>query len=147
MEWIFLFIISWILFFLLVDYKTLKKNVFCGLFAIIIQLIIDSEYTSHKYYVINNNYIPIFGSSLFFVLGPVFVIGMLLAQYHPKKKLLIFVHCITIIVLFTLQEYLLLLTNSLHYINWDIWNSVEINSMSVFSLSWFSIIFLKKEVK
>ena len=147
MEWIILFIISWILFFLLVDYKTLKINILCGLFAMIVQLFIDFEFTTHKYYVINNNSISLFGSSLFFVLGPVFVIGILLAQYHPKKKSLIIVHCISLIVLFTLQEYLLVLTNSLHYINWDVWNSIEINSMAIFSLSWFSIVFLKKEAK
>ena len=147
MEWVILFIISWILFFLLVDLKTLKINIFCGLFAMIMQLMIDYEFTTHKFYVVNNNYICVFGSSLFFVLGPVFVIGILLAQYHPTKKWAIIFHCVFLSTVYTLQEYLLLQTNSLHYLNWDIWSSIRINTMAILSLSWFSIVVLKKGVK
>ena len=34
MEWVIVFIANWILFFLLVDWKKLKLNIWCGILAV-----------------------------------------------------------------------------------------------------------------
>lgn len=144
MAWIILFIASYILFFLLVDYKALKTNIWCGLLAIVLQMLTDSQAISHQYYRINDPVLHIWGSSLFFVLGPVLVIGILLAQYHPVKSSHIIMNVIVLTALYTLQEVLLLMTGALTYTNWGLVLSAQINFLSLLCLSWFSFFALKK---
>ncbi|WP_035571064.1 hypothetical protein, partial [Halonatronum saccharophilum] len=86
MEWIIVFIKSWILLYLLVDLKRLKVNIWCGVLAVALQIAIDTRAISRGWYHINRKGISILGSSLFFTLGPVLVIGILMAQYHPRKR-------------------------------------------------------------
>ncbi|MGE5405694.1 MAG: hypothetical protein ACM3PP_12230, partial [Candidatus Saccharibacteria bacterium] len=147
MEWIILFVISWVLLFLLADWKALKTNVWCGLLAMGMQVWVDSHYIQHKLYGVHKPVIDIFGSSAFFVAGPVFVIGVLLAQFYPAKRWARIVHLIVITALFSLQEYLLVKRSVLHYINWHQMDSLGVNVAAMALLSWFSIVVLLKERK
>lgn len=144
MAWIILFIVSYILFFLLVDLKTLKTNIWCGILAIGLQLLIDTQSISHNQYKIINPVLPLFGSSLFFILGPVLVVATLLAQYHPVNRWLVVINALVFTALYSAQELLLLQVKALIYINWDFWTSVRINAFIMICLSWFCIIVLKK---
>ncbi|MGE5415355.1 MAG: hypothetical protein ACM3UZ_01055 [Acidobacteriota bacterium] len=147
MEWIILFVVSWVLFLVLVDWKQLKTNVWCGLLAMAMQLWIDHQYINHKLYVIHRPVVDIFGSSAFFVTGPVFVIGVLLAQYYPAKRWARIMHLVVITTLFSVQEYFLVKRNALHYINWHQIDSIAANVAAMALLSWFSIVVLKQERK
>jgi hypothetical protein len=147
MDWIILFIISWAFFFLVVDWKRLKVNIWCGLLAVLLQTAVDSQAISHKLYNINNPVIDIWGSSLLFVLGPVFVIGTLLAQFHPSKKWLILANVAVVSGLFSLEELFLIVHKDLIYTNWHYNDSIVVNICAMTVLSWFSIVILNSPKK
>jgi hypothetical protein len=86
MERIIRFIAIWIIFFFLVDWKELKINIWCGVFTIVLQMIIDTIFIKNGFYKIEEPIISIWGSSLFFMLGPVFVVAILLSQFQPHKR-------------------------------------------------------------
>ncbi len=144
MEWVILFLISWILMLLLVDWRAVKKNVWCGLLAMAMQLFVDTQFISHRLYEIKNQVLELWGSSVFFAAGPVFVIGVLLAQFYPKKRWAQIVHVIFLTLLYSLQELLLLKTGKLAYLNWHHFDSIGVNTAAMGLLGWFSIVVLKK---
>lgn len=147
MEWIVRFIAVWILFFLLIDWKELKINIWCGVFSIILQLSMDTVFISNGFYKIGNPIVDILGSSLFFVLGPVFVVAILLSQFQPSKRGFQVIYVILLALIFDLEEYLLTIREEVIYINWNFLSSSIINFILMMSLSWFSIIVLKRGVK
>jgi len=144
MEWIILFIVSWVLFILLADWKKLKVNIWCGAAAIFCQMAADSMAGHHKLYYIENPVLHILGSSVFFGLGPVFVIATLLAQFHPSRKPLVILNIIILTALYSLQELLLLARHVLVYTNWHFTESLFLNLVVLAALSWFSITVLGK---
>jgi hypothetical protein len=145
MGWLIVFIISWILFVLTVDWKRLKINVWCGLLAVVMQLTVDCIGIKYGLYVILNPIISIFNSSAFFTLGPVFTVGTLLAQYHPlKRKWAVIAYVLAITALYSIQELLLLNLGDLKYLKWSIFDSLVVNIGAMLCLSWFSIVILKK---
>lgn len=145
MEWIILFVVSWILFFLLVDYKNLRTNIYCGLLAMALQIFVDNQFIAMKLYITKDRIIDFLGSSVFFICGPIFVAGTLLAQYHPKKKYLTIIHVLVISGLFSLQEVIILSRKVLVYLNWHSIDSIGVNVGAIALLSWFKIVVLKKE--
>lgn len=144
MEWIILFIVSWIIFFLLADWKKLKLNIWCGLLAVSFQLIIDNTAMHHKLYDIKNPVLHFLGSSAFFGFGPVFVVGILLAQYQPVKWRMKVLHVIVLTCLYSAEELLLSSRKVLFYTNWHFHDSLFLNLISLATLSWFSIVVLNK---
>lgn len=144
MEWIVIFIVSWLLFIFLVDLKQIKVNIWSGLLAAILQLSVDTQAMSHKLYKINEPVINVFGSSLFFMLGPVLVIALLLAQFHPEKRWMTVLNVFILSGLYSLQELFLISRESLVYTNWHIIDSITVNTVVMAVLSWFSIIILDK---
>jgi hypothetical protein len=143
-EWIILFMTSWLLFFFLVDWKQMKTNFWCGIMAVALQLTIDSQGVSHGLYGINGPVISFIGSSAFFVLGPVFTVGTLYAQYNPSKKWAVITNVLVMALLFSLMEHLLLLRKALVYLNWHGSDSYAVNVSAMVILSWFSIVVLNK---
>ncbi len=147
MEWIIFFVFSWVMFFMLIDFKKLKKNVWNGVLAILLQYAVDTQAVLHGFYKIENPIISIRGSSVFFVLGPVFVIGILMAQYHPSKKIFIVANVLVLAGLYTLAEVFLLKTGVLVYTNWHSTDSIVVNISAMIILSWFPIVVLGRKVK
>ncbi len=145
MEWIIIFIINWILFFVLIEWRLLKKTLWCGVFAMLLQLMVDTQAISHNLYEIRNKNIDLFGSSAFFVFGPVLVIGTLYSQYHPKKWWLRVIHVIIVSSLYSLEEYFINKSGQLVYINWHLFDSIVVNISAMIILSWFTAVVLDKE--
>lgn len=145
MDWLILFLVSWVIFILLVDWKSLKVNIWCGLLAIALQQIIDTQALHHDFYDVRNYYVSIMGSSLLFIIGPVFTIGTLLAQYHPRTRKLRIINVFALGLLYSLQELLLLVRGDVIYNNWHYIDSVQINISVMIILSWFTMMVLKKE--
>ena len=145
MDWIILFVVNWILFLLLKGWKGIKANIWCGLLAVAMQLSIDTQAMEHGYYKVDNKVLGMWGSSFFFVLGPVLVIGILLAKYHPQKRLFSILHVIILGGLYSLQEMVLLFRKDLTYTNWNYTDSLVVNFAAIAILSWFSIVVLKKK--
>ncbi|WP_073149589.1 hypothetical protein [Paramaledivibacter caminithermalis] len=144
MEWIILFLANWSIFLLLVDWKKLRINIWSGLFAILMVMTVDYCNTLNKRYIINNGIINILGSSLFFLVGPVFVIGTLLAQYHPQKKTITILNVIVLFILYSSVELVLVLRGAVEYLNWHFYDSLIINIGAISLLSWFSMVILNK---
>ena len=144
MEWVILFAISWVLFLTLADWKMLKKNIWCGLLAMALQTAVDSQAINHGFYSIQKAVVQIKGSSFFFVAGPIFVIGTLLAQFHPAKNWVRVLYVIVIAALFSAQEYFLIIRDVLVYHNWKFTISVVVNISAMTTLSWFSMVVLNK---
>jgi hypothetical protein len=140
MEWLILFIISWLLFFILVDFKKLRIHVWSGLLAAFIQLVFDAKALSTELYRIPGSTLKLWGSPIYFTFGLVFVVGVLFSQYHPQKNQLIIAHVFVITILYTLTEILLVQRGAVIYLSWNILNSLLINSGVILILSWFSII-------
>lgn len=145
MEWIIIFIVSWILFLLLIDWTELKVNIWSGIMAVVLQLAIDAQAISHSWYKINRGVLWLFGSSLFFVMGPVLVIGVLIAQYHPIKRWMRIVNVFVLAALFSIYELLVLARKALVYTDWHHLESLVVNLSAMVILSWFSIVVLDKK--
>ncbi len=145
MEWIILFLVSWILFFALVDWRMLKRNIWCGAVAVALQLLVDTTGINYGFYEIKNSSLNIWGSSVWFILGPVFVIGVLISQYHPSGYKLRIVNVFMLTALYSVQELLLVLTKALVYTNWTYVNSLQVNVSALVLLSWFSIVVVGRE--
>lgn len=144
MEWAILAVVSWILFFLLIDWSTLKKHVWCGLFAVIIQLLVDNTGVSHGFYEIHKCKFCIAHSSFLYTFGPVFTVGVLMAQYHPSKRLFRILHVVSLAVLHTCLEIVLLIRGNVVYKNWHFADSVGVNFSVMAILCWFAIVVLRK---
>ena len=142
MEWIILFCVSWGLFILLSGWRDLKITIWSGLVAVILQLLVDTNAISHNFYKINTPVIKLWGSSVLFILGPVLIIGILMGQYHPKKRYLRIANVFVLSTLYSSQEFLLLIRKSLEYTNWSFIDSVIVNIAAMIIISWFSIIVL-----
>lgn len=144
MDWVILFSVSWSIFIVLKGWKNFKTTVWSGITASALQLMIDTNAMSHHAYKINRAIIPILGSSGFFVLGPVFVIGVLMSKYHPKKRWMRIVNVFVLSALYSSQELLLLATKALEYTDWHFFDSVIVNTAAITILSWFNIVVLNK---
>lgn len=139
MEWAILAVISWILFFLLVDWSTIKRNIWCGFGAVLLQILVDNTGISHGLYEIKKCSLCIFHSSSMFTLGPVIVVGTLIAQYYPKTKIMRIINIIVLTVLYTVQEMLLAIRGNVVYTNWHLADSIGVNFLAMVILSWFAL--------
>jgi hypothetical protein len=139
MEWLILFIIGWLLFFTLVDFKSLRIHIWGGLLAAFIQLNVDAKALSEGLYKIEKPIMELWGSSIFFTFGIVLVVGILFSQFHPPKKTLAIAHVIVVSILYTLTELLLVQRGAVVYLSWHITNSIYINFGVIILLSWFSV--------
>lgn len=144
MEWIILAAVSWILFFLLVDWSTVKANIWCGLAAIVLQGLVDSTGITHGLYEIRNPVIVVWHSSAFFVFGPIIVVGILMAQYYPETRIMRILNIVALTALYTAQEILLLATENVVYKNWHLADSLFVNASAMIILNWFILVVLNK---
>lgn len=127
---------------MLVKWKELRINVWGGVLALILQLAVDSNAMNHALYKVHNGVVEVLGSSLFFVLGPVFVIGTLIAQSHPYSKKMTIINMLVVSIMYTVQEVMLLSRKVLEYTNWNLLDSVVVNISAMIIISWFSIVVL-----
>lgn len=146
MEWIIYSILNWIIFLLLVDWKTFKKNMLGGLLAIAFACLVDSHKVNNDAYHLKNLILELHNTSVFFLFGPAFVIGTLLVQYHPAKRWLAVVNVFVFTGFFTAMEYTLVEIGVIEYINWHYYDSVIINFAAFFALSWFAIVVTNKRI-
>ncbi len=147
MEWIILFISNWIIFLLLVDWKEFKINMWAGGAGIVLAVVVDFLNTLQHRYIIKSLVIDVFGSSLFFLLGPVFVVATLMAQYHPAKRWMILLNVFVIALLYSLMELILVYRGVVEYINWQYIDSIMVNIGAIVILSWFSMVVLNKKME
>jgi hypothetical protein len=91
-RWFFSFIIGWMVFFILVDWRKLAKNIWGGIAASGLECWQDTTAKVVGMYHMNNTGISILGISIFFTFGVVFTMGILFLQYIPKSPKLQLIH-------------------------------------------------------
>ena len=144
MEWAIHAIAVWIVFLILVDWKELKVNIWCGIFAIAIELTFDTFAMDLQLYKVSNPIISLWGSSAFFIFGPALCIGTLLSQYQPRKRWARIYITLFIAVAYTAEELLVATRHALIYLSWNIGLSAIVNLLTIISLSWFATVILQR---
>ena len=144
MPWVISFIISWILFFALIDYKQLKVNIWGGISALILGSIVDWGGQILGIYHFYDVIIPWAGCSAFYKFGPIFVMGILFSQSVPKNLWMQVLNILVFSLLYLFLEILVISTGVAEYISWHILASLLFNILTFSTLTYFSLNFLKK---
>ncbi|MCL6459177.1 MAG: hypothetical protein K6T85_14320 [Gorillibacterium sp.] len=142
MKWIFCSIICWIVLLAIIDKKRAKRLFICGFLALTAQLLVDGFAIDEDFYVINDPAIPIFGSSLFFSIGVVLPMGVLVAQCTTRIRKYQVYNIVAWVVLFTLFEILAVHFKMMKHVDWTYSLSVIVNTMVMVMLTWFTEHFL-----
>lgn len=143
MPWLISFIISWIVFFILIDFRNIKKTVFAGICAVLFQFSIDYYAMKYGLYKITDPIAAVWDSSIFFVFGPVFTMGILFVQYLPRMdKWLRLINIFIWSSFFMLFEIFIISAGVLVYIKWSHFNSFTIDIAAIMMLSWIGENFL-----
>lgn len=143
MPWVISFFISWILFFTLVDYKELKRNIFGGIAALILGSIVDWGGQKLDLYQFYDVIIPWAGCSAFYKFGPILVMGILFSQSIPKKLWMQTLNILVFSLLYLFLEALIINVGVAEYVNWHILASFLFNVLTFSTLTYFSQSFLK----
>jgi hypothetical protein len=136
-EWVATFILSWVIFALLIDKKRLKYTFWGGITAIILQLIVDTSAETMGIYHVAAK-IKLGGGSAFFTFGVVFTMGTLFAQYIPINRWLKIIHIIITATLFLALEYLLVQRNIITYHHWGMGLSWLTNISVFIIITWLA---------
>ncbi|PAB59925.1 hypothetical protein [Anaeromicrobium sediminis] len=144
MSWIILFIISWIIFFIAVDFKMLKYTIWSGLLAACMEFLIDMLFIGHNLFKTINNLFEIKGVPIIFTFSAPLAMGILMSQYYPKRKLYRILNVFVLSILFYSVEYILLLKGDLIYMNWSFAESLVIDILAIITISWFNLVVLNK---
>ncbi len=145
MPWVISFILSWILLFLLTDNKNLKKNIMGGVLALSLASLVDYGGQKLELYSFYDIIIPWATCSAFYKFGPIFTMGILFCQYVPNNKWLQAAHILMCSILYILLEMSIISTGVAEYIHWNTFASFFINIVTLGSLTWFTLAFLRKK--
>ncbi|AUS95688.1 hypothetical protein CDQ84_01645 [Clostridium thermosuccinogenes] len=143
MRWIIFFAASWIIFLYLIDWKKLKANIWCGMWAALLALIVDMQAVDLGLYKIEGP-LMFANTTPFFLFGPVFVIGTLLAQFYPRKRFWRIINIIVLTAIYSAIEIMLVISGDVVYMNWHLYNSLTVNILALMVIGWFSVVVLNK---
>ncbi|HYE81218.1 MAG TPA: hypothetical protein VEG39_03520 [Clostridia bacterium] len=143
MPWVISFISSWIVFFALVDYKTLNKNIYGGILALTLASLVDYGGQQLELYKFYDIIISWAGCSAFYKFGPIFTMGIIFCQYVPRDKRLQAVNIFVSSILYILLEISIIKSGVAEYIHWNTAASFVINILTFGSLTWLTLAFLR----
>ncbi|HYF75348.1 MAG TPA: CBO0543 family protein [Candidatus Nitrosocosmicus sp.] len=143
MPWVISFISSWVLFFLLTDNKSLKKNIMGGILALLLGSLVDYGGQKLGLYSFYEIIIPWATCSAFYKFGPIFTMGVLFCQHVPQNKWLQLAHIVACSILYILLELSVISTGVAEYLHWNILASFTVNILAFCSLTWFTLAFIR----
>jgi hypothetical protein len=135
-KWFFSFIISWILFLSLVDWRTLTMNIWGGIAASSLEFWQDSIANRMDMYHMHETGISLLNISLFFTFGVVFTMGILFLQFTPKYPKLQFLHIVFFSIGFMTFELIAQSYDMLIKTHWNLLGSLFDNIIIMGSLVW-----------
>ncbi|AEG60907.1 hypothetical protein Desru_2681 [Desulforamulus ruminis DSM 2154] len=138
MPWVIAAIVSWIIFYFLVDVWQLKRTIFGGLFTLALGSMVDWGGQQLDLYRFYDVIIPWAGCSMFYKFGPIFTMGILFTQYLPRKPILQVINILVVSLLYLAMEALILQTGVAEYRNWHILASLVVDMGAFTSLTWFA---------
>ena len=136
MPWLIVFLFSWLLFFVFVDRKRLFFTLYGGLIFCIIGVIADWGGQQMGLYVFTNPLIPFVGNSLFYILGPIFTMGVLFFQFLQRDRLMQVSNILVFSLTYLSVEYLLVLSGVARYNNWHYLASFGVDLLVFFAMSY-----------
>lgn len=136
--WLFSFLVSWLIFFLLVDWKTLKVNVWGGVFAVVYELYQDINAVYLHFYQFEKVGIPLLKTSFFFTFGVVFVMGIIFFQYMPSNPWLQLVYVLGYAVAFLIFEIIEVKFGTLVHLHWHYYVSIFDNVLIFANFLWLN---------
>ena len=145
MPWVISFISAWILFFALIDYKTLNRNIYGGVLALLLGTIVDYGGQKLELYKFYQLIIPWAGCSAFYKFGPIFTMGVVFCQYVPRNKWLQAANIFAASSLYIMLELSILSTGVAEYLHWSIIASFLVNILAFCSLTWFTVSFVRSD--
>jgi hypothetical protein len=145
-KWFFSFLIGWATFFLLVEWKTISRNVWGGLFAIALELWQDGAASVMGIYYFNNVFLTLFDIPVFFTFGIVFTMGVIFFQFIPQNPDLQLLHLLMFSAGFLIFEYIVTVYGMLVLPYWSLPASFFDNVIIFGSMLWMKR-FLKSKVK
>ncbi len=135
-KWFFSFVIGWIIFFALVDFKKININIWGGITAVILQLVHDTEGDISNFYHVHDAGLWILKSSVFFTFGLVFTMGVIFFQFIPGNWKLKLLHVLVFVAGFLLFEFIVLKNGMLTYVHYNFWLSVADDILVTLTLVW-----------
>ncbi|MBM7856189.1 hypothetical protein JOC37_002622 [Desulfohalotomaculum tongense] len=136
-DWITTFIMSWVIFILLVDIKRLKYTLWGGITTILLQLIVDTGADKMGIYEVSGP-VKLGGTPAFFTFGIALTIGILFVQFIPINRWLKIAHIVVTATLFLGLEYLLVQRHLINYFHWNIGASWFTNIMVFIVITWLA---------
>ncbi|SHK57192.1 CBO0543 family protein [Desulforamulus aeronauticus] len=138
MPWFITAIVSWIIFYFMVDVQQLRRTIFGGIFTVALGSLVDWGGQHLHLYQFRDLIIPWAGCSIFYKFGPIFVIGVLFTQYLPRKRSLQIINILVVSLLYLATEALILQTGVANYLNWHILASFIVDLAAITSLTWLA---------
>lgn len=143
MKWVFSALVCWIILLLLIDLTHVRKLIFAGILAVIMQLAFDTLAIQEDLYFSKNGMITLWGSSVFFTVGVSFPMGIMAVQHISSQAKYQALNIVAWSLLFLLFEYVAIRNDMLIHHHWNLALSLSINIMAMATLSWFGSNFIK----
>ncbi|MHB8158758.1 MAG: hypothetical protein ACYDEQ_15460 [Desulfocucumaceae bacterium] len=116
--WIIVFVFSWIIFLLFVDFSRLNKTFYGGLITLTLGILVDWAGHRLNLYRFDGTGISWLGSSLYYSLGPLLTMGILFFQYISLNRRLQAENIIAFTLAYFSTELLIVGAGAANYINW-----------------------------
>ncbi|MFZ5987689.1 MAG: hypothetical protein ACOYWZ_11270 [Bacillota bacterium] len=147
MPWVISFIVSWIVFFFLVDFSKIKVNVIGGTLALSLATFVDWGGQELGLYRFHDLIIPWFGCSAFYKFGPILTMGTIFTQYVPNRKWFQLINVIVSSLLFLFLELITINTHVAEYVHWHFIASLLVDLLTFSSLTWITVTYLRSDNK
>lgn len=136
-KWFYSFLISWVVFLLLIDWKSFSKNIWGGIVAAGLELWQDSTAPIvGMYYLQDTAGVALFNVPIFFTIGVTFTMGVIFLQYLPANPKLQLIHLLAFIVGFIIYEHLVTIYGMLVLPHWNLIGSFFDDIIIIGSLVW-----------
>ncbi len=146
MPWVVTFIFSWILFFIFIDFKSLRVNTAGGLISVLLATLVDWGGGQLNLYHFHDVIISWAGCSIFYKWGPVFTMGTLFVQLVPLDKWLQMVHVLVFSLSYIAMEIMIVYSGAACYEHWHWLASFFINLIVFSTLTWITLLFIRKSI-
>lgn len=138
MPWVITGVVSWVLFYFLVDVSQLKRTIFGGIFTVALGSLVDWGGQKLNFYKFYDVIIPWANCSIFYKFGPIFIMGILYIQYLPRKRSLQIINIVVVSLLYLAIETLIIQTHAAEYRNWHPLASLTVDIVAFTCLTWFA---------
>ena len=144
MPWLIVFVSSWILFFVFVDRKRLFFTLYGGLIFAILGAMVDWGGQRIGLYVFETPLVPFMGNSLFYILGPVFTMGVLFFQFLQRDRLMQVANILAFSLTYLSVEYLIVLSGAASYKHWHYLASFAVDLLAFSAMSYVGEIIIDR---